>query len=65
MMEVSNSKGYSVKFVSIQEILDFFGDEEGTSIITDNHSEYTLSLFGRGLIDYIEYNRSDSYNKRF
>ena len=65
MMEVSNSEGYSVKFVSIQEILDFFGDEEGTSIITDNHSEYTLSLFGRGLIDYIEYNGSDSYNKRF
>ena len=65
MMEVSNSKGFIVEFVAIQEILDFFGDEEGTSIVTGIHSEYTLSLFGRGLIDYIEYNGSDSYNKRF
>jgi hypothetical protein len=60
MMEVSNSKGFIVEFVAIQEILDFFGDEEGTSIVTGIHSEYTLSLFGRGLIDYIEYNRSAS-----
>jgi len=65
MMEVSNSKGFIVEFVAIQEILDFFGDEEGTSIVTGIHSEYTLSLFGRGFIDYIEYNGSDSYNKRF
>lgn len=65
MMEVSNSKGYTLEFEAIQEILDFFGEEEGTSIVTGSHSEYTLSLFGRGLIDYIEYNGSDSYNKRF
>jgi len=65
MMEVSNSKGFIVEFVGIQEILDFFGEGEGTAIITDSHSEYTLLAYGRGFIDYIEYNGSDSYNKRF
>jgi hypothetical protein len=45
-MEVSNSEGYTLEFEAIQEILDFFGEEEGTAIITDSHSEYTLSLFG-------------------
>jgi len=65
MMEVSNSEGYTLDFEDLQEIMDFFGEEEGTAIVTGSHSEYSLSLFGRESIDYIKYNGLDSYNKRF
>ena len=55
MIRVINSKGYTLGFEALQGVLDFFGAEEGTAIITDTHSEYGLSLFASDDVDFEVY----------
>ena len=51
MIIVSNSKGYTVEFEALQGVLDFFGAEEGTAIISGEHSEYGLTLFASDAVE--------------
>ena len=44
-MIVKNSHGVSVEFECIQAMLEYFGEEEGLAILSDEHSEFLFSFW--------------------